>query len=86
MLFFLFSGFYLNQDQTVTVSEPQFKVIPITYVSNELEPNHIHQRHNHKDHKEHERHSGIHRGSYWQILDRRSKLHVQFLFVIPPQN
>ena len=59
MLFFLFSGFYLNQDQSVTVSEPQFKVIPITYVSNELEPNHIRHSHNHKDHKEHKRHDGI---------------------------
>ena len=49
----------MNQDQSVTVSEPQYKLIPITYVSNELEPNHIRHSHNHKDHKEHKRHDGI---------------------------
>ena len=54
-----YQGFHLNYpDQSISVSEPEFKVIPITYMSEELRPVHP-KRHKHKHHQEQKKHHGI---------------------------
>ena len=54
-----YQGFHLNYpDQSISVSEPEFKVIPITYMSEELRPVHP-KRHKHKHRQEQKKHHGI---------------------------